>query len=378
MAKYEVRYGPATAAFAASIMLLAASPAFAQDSNPYTGTYFSIGGGYTIQDKSTFSNVINMRSAFNDGAAVRGAIGHDFGKIRLEAELGYRQNSAQSVAVTNAGGLPGVVSGPATGKFQTTSYMANMLYDLDFGSKVTPYIGAGAGVAHIKLNNLTSGGAIAGPTSDNVFALQGIVGLAYELSSKLDLTLDYRYFFASDDPTFTDALGRKFDAGYGNHAIMAGLTFRFGGKSEPAAQPVAEPAPPPPPAAEPEPAPPPPPAPAPEAQKVAPPTFIVFFDFDSATITPDGQKVIDEAVTAAKDYGAAKVVVTGYADRAGPDNYNLTLSQRRAQAVHDAMVVQGIDAGKISVMSKGEEDPLVPTANGVREPQNRRTEIMIQ
>ena len=377
MARNEVRYGPTTAAIAASIMLLAASPALAQDSNPYTGTYFSIGGGYTIQDKSTFSNTINMRSAFNDGAAVRGAIGHDFGNVRLEAELGFRQNSAKAVTVTNAGGLPGVVSGPATGKVQAMSYMANLLYDFDFGSKVTPYIGAGAGVAHIKLNNLTSGGAIAGPSSDNVFALQGIVGLAYTLSSKVDLTLDYRYFFASDDPTFTDALGRKFSAGYGNHAIMAGLTFRFGGTPEPAAQPAAQPAPPPPPAAEPEPAPP-PPAPAPEAQKVAPPTFIVFFDFDSSKITAAGQKVIDEAVAAAKDYGAAKVVVTGYTDSAGPASYNLKLSEKRAKAVQDALVAQGIDAGKISAMSKGEEDPLVPTANGVREPQNRRTEIMIR
>ena len=61
MARYEVRNGPVTAALAASIMLLAASPAFAQDANPYTGTYFSIGGGYTVQDKSTLSNFVDMR-----------------------------------------------------------------------------------------------------------------------------------------------------------------------------------------------------------------------------------------------------------------------------------------------------------------------------
>jgi outer membrane protein OmpA-like peptidoglycan-associated protein len=104
----------------------------------------------------------------------------------------------------------------------------------------------------------------------------------------------------------------------------------------------------------------------------------VFFDFDSSKITDAGQKVIDEAVAAAKDYGAAKVVVTGYTDSAGPASYNLKLSEKRAKAVQDALVAQGIDAGKISAMSKGEEDPLVPTANGVREPQNRRTEIMIR
>ncbi len=376
MARNKVPYGPATTAITASLLLMAAVPAFAADTDTYTGTYFSIGGGYTIQENSDFTT--NIKSSFNDGAAARAAIGHDFGKIRLEAELAYRKNRASAVSGAGLAAFPGVAAGPATGGFRTMSYMANMLYDFDFGSKVTPYIGAGAGVAHIQLHNLTAGGPIAGSTSDSVFALQGIVGLAYEISRKVNLTLDYRYLFGSTDAKFTDSLGRNFEAGYGNHAIMAGLTFRFGGKEEPVAQPVAQPAPPPPPAAEPEPAPPPPPAPAPEAQKVAPPTFIVFFDFDSSKITSAGQKVIDEAVTAAKDYGAAKVIVTGYTDTAGTDKYNMRLSERRAKIVQDALVAKGIDAGKISTMAKGEADPLVPTGDGAREPQNRRTEIMIQ
>jgi outer membrane protein OmpA-like peptidoglycan-associated protein len=162
---------------------------------------------------------------------------------------------------------------------------------------------------------------------------------------------------------------------------MAGFLFRFGGKKEPAAQPVAQsaPPPPPPPAAEEQPAPPPPPpAPAPAPEKAAPPTFLVFFDFDSSTITDQGQQVIDQAVEAAKSYGAAKVIAIGYADRAGTESYNLALSKRRAEAVRKALVSQGIDDGTISVMAKGEADPLVPTPDGVREPQNRRVEIDIE
>jgi OmpA-OmpF porin, OOP family len=364
----------ALAAIAAFFFAAAAAPALAQDQ----GNYFSIGGGYSIQNSSHFTGPIDIRSAFQDGYAARGALGHDFGPIRLEGEFGYRHNSAQSLAVTNAGGLPGVISGPATGTAKATSYMANALWDLDFGSKVTPYIGAGLGMAHIKMASIASGGAVTGSTADNGLAMQGIAGLAYALSDRLDLTVDYRYFVTRKYMTLIDTLGRQFSSRYRNQAIMAGLTFRFGGKSEPAPTPAAAPPPPPPPAAEPAPPPPPPPAPAPEAEKAPPPAFIVFFDFDSATVTDQGRQVIEQAAAAAGEYGAVRLIVTGHADRAGSEDYNMSLSLRRAKAVHDVLTARGIADGKIEVMAKGEDDPLVPTPDGVREPQNRRVEIVIQ
>ena len=67
-----------------------------------------------------------------------------------------------------------------------------------------------------------------------------------------------------------------------------------------------------------------------------------------------------------------------HADRSGPENYNMALSLRRANAVKDALVREGVPATAISVVGKGETQPLVPTADGVREPQNRRVEIVIQ
>jgi len=386
MAETTPRVGPGIAAVAASLLMLTASPTFAQGTGGQNIiNYFSVGGGYTIQDNSKLSNSVNMKALFDDGAAIRAALGHDFGKIRLEGEIAYRDNNASTLRVTNAGGLPGVVSGPASGDVKAISYMVNALWDLDFGSKVTPYIGVGAGMAHIKLDSYSAGGPVTGYASDNTFAMQGIAGLAYSLSRKVDLTVDYRYMFAADDARLRDSLGRTIHADYGNHAVMVGLTFRFGGAAEPQpqAQPAAQPAPPPAPAPAPAPQaeqtpPPPPPAPAPQAKKTPPPTFIVFFDFNSAKITTQGQQVIDQAVKAAKDYGAARVIVTGYSDRSGPAAYNLKLSKRRAQSVHDAMVAQGVDAGEISTTAKGEENPLVPTKDGAREPQNRRAEIMIQ
>ncbi|MDY0240902.1 MAG: OmpA family protein, partial [Rhodospirillaceae bacterium] len=58
-----------------------------------------------------------------------------------------------------------------------------------------------------------------------------------------------------------------------------------------------------------------------------------------------------------------------------PDAYNMALSLRRANAVKAELVKLGIPANEISVVGKGKADPLVPTADGVREPQNRRVQI---
>jgi len=72
------------------------------------------------------------------------------------------------------------------------------------------------------------------------------------------------------------------------------------------------------------------------------------------------------------------VTATGHTDKSGPDDYNMALSLRRANAVKDALVRDGVPAGVISVVGRGESQPLVPTADGVREPQNRRVEIVLQ
>ncbi len=119
--------------------------------------------------------------------------------------------------------------------------------------------------------------------------------------------------------------------------------------------------------------PPPPPAPAPMAVK----SFIVFFDFDKSNITAEAQKTINDAVAAAKAGSSSRVTLTGHTDRSGSEQYNMALSLRRAEAVKANMIRQGIAANAIVVIGRGESQPLVPTADGVREPQNRRVEIVI-
>jgi OOP family OmpA-OmpF porin len=120
-----------------------------------------------------------------------------------------------------------------------------------------------------------------------------------------------------------------------------------------------------------------PPAP-PVAEPVAPEVYIVLFDFDKANIRPDGQQVVNQVLADAKAKGAPQISVTGHADRAGPADYNLALSLRRADAVRQALIAGGISADQITVSGRGEEEPAVPTPDGVREQANRRVEIIIQ
>ena len=117
--------------------------------------------------------------------------------------------------------------------------------------------------------------------------------------------------------------------------------------------------------------------PAPMPMAMAPETFVVHFAFDSTTLTAASDAVLDNAMAAAKKMGAEDLAVTGHADRAGPEEYNLNLSLRRASAVLDALVARGANAANISLAGRGEAEPVVPTADGVSEPANRRVEIIV-
>jgi hypothetical protein len=91
------------------------------------------------------------------------------------------------------------------------------------------------------------------------------------------------------------------------------------------------------------------PPPPPPAQA---PTYMVFFDWDRSDLSAQARSTITQAVQAYKSTGSA-----------------------RANAVKDAMVREGVPATAIEVIGRGESQPLVQTADGVREPQNRRVEI---
>ena len=109
----------------------------------------------------------------------------------------------------------------------------------------------------------------------------------------------------------------------------------------------------------------------------APRNFLVFFDWDKADLTADARAIINAAAKASTSMKVTRIETTGHADRSGTDAYNLRLSKRRAEAVKAELNRLGIPAGEIVVRWKGEREPLVATPDGVREPQNRRVEIIL-
>lgn len=117
---------------------------------------------------------------------------------------------------------------------------------------------------------------------------------------------------------------------------------------------------------------------APAAAAVAPATYLVLFDFDKSNINAAGQAVLQQVVADFNSNKAHSISVTGYTDRAGTPAYNLKLSERRADSVRAALIKAGVPADAITTAWKGEADPAVPTAPGVREQANRRAEIIVQ
>ena len=111
---------------------------------------------------------------------------------------------------------------------------------------------------------------------------------------------------------------------------------------------------------------------------VSPAAYMVFFDFDKYDLTPEARQIVQAAAEAARKDGYAKLVVTGHTDTVGSYEYNEALSMRRADAVQQALVDLGVPDDQITTRALGETSPLVPTGDGVREPQNRRAEIEIQ
>lgn len=120
------------------------------------------------------------------------------------------------------------------------------------------------------------------------------------------------------------------------------------------------------------------PAPVAMPEPMMPETFIVYFDFDKSDINAAAGAVLNDVLAAIKKHAGTPISVTGHADRSGPEEYNMPLSLRRADAVREALIGGGVTADQITVSGRGEEEPAVPTADGVKEQANRRVEIIIQ
>jgi outer membrane protein OmpA-like peptidoglycan-associated protein len=179
----------------------------------------------------------------------------------------------------------------------------------------------------------------------------------------LALTAEYRFFGVgsrSYNAAFTPVagvgpvpsnvrLGNDF-----NHSVLIGLRYNF---LPPA---------------------PPPPAPAAVPAQAPARSYLVFFDWDKATLTDRARQIIAEAAANSTKVQYTRIEVNGYTDTSGTPRYNQGLSIRRAQAVQAELVKDGVPQGAITIQGFGDTNLLVPTGPGVREPQNRRVEIIIR
>lgn len=104
--------------------------------------------------------------------------------------------------------------------------------------------------------------------------------------------------------------------------------------------------------------------------------FTVYFEFDKATLTPEARSVIEQAATSANQAPMTRITVTGHTDTVGSADYNQGLSERRADAVRQALIAGGLPANEIVANGAGKSELAVPTADGVKEPRNRRAVII--
>ncbi len=112
-----------------------------------------------------------------------------------------------------------------------------------------------------------------------------------------------------------------------------------------------------------------------EPVAIEPASGIVLFDFDIDVPNNAGETALQQAIADLRERKPDRVIVGGHADRAGTEAYNDDLSKRRADNIAKRLIVGGVEASSVTIEAFGETQPAVPTADGVREPANRRVEI---
>jgi opacity protein-like surface antigen len=216
---------------------LAAIPAVSFASPPRPGPYLSVFLGTSAPQDATVTlnefNPISTKNAlvqFDPGVNVGGTAGYDFGFLRLEGEMSYKQGEITTVSDPSFGTRYVNVDGHV-GAF---AMMMNGFFDLHNPSPVTPYLGGGMGFASVRLSDTRGIDAGTGAINnnifssdvDNVFAYQAGVGMELALTRRLSIDLGYRYFgtsranFKKDWPNFSNVT-------LDSHNAAAGLRLKF-------------------------------------------------------------------------------------------------------------------------------------------------------
>ena len=114
------------------------------------------------------------------------------------------------------------------------------------------------------------------------------------------------------------------------------------------------------------------------AEPRAPDRYVLYFQTGGVELTPTSEFRVTVVLEKLKEWDDPVIDVVGHTDRVGAADLNARLAMRRAEAARDILVGDGVDAERIEVSSHGENNPLVPTADNVAEPRNRRVEITIR
>jgi OOP family OmpA-OmpF porin len=327
---------------------------------PYAGI---AGGGSFLNDISPRGDGSDVKSQYQNGYVGLGTVGWNFGNgLRAEIEGGYRHSAIN--------GVRNAAPGSATGGLGMPTAMVNGLYDFDtsrFGlpnTGLVPHLGVGVGWAEPRFEHAGpyNGNLLSG--QQNLLAYQGIAGVDYLVAPRVKLSLDYHYLGTTSGsfratPGIAGASSPS--TSIQDQAVLFGVRYEFG-------------TPPPPPVSAPVAAAYVPPAPVvqpPEAQRA----FQVFFDFNKSDLTGAARQVIKAAANTAQSGHFVHLVVTGHTDTVGSAQYNQGLSDRRAASVKGELVADGLPGSEITTLGVGKTGLLVPTADGVREAQNRRATI---
>ena len=321
-----------------------AFPLAANAAPPVNGLYVSIGAGANLMQNEDFTVAGRTSSlSLKAGPVVVVGVGWGFGNgFRAELEGNFRSNFPRSV--NNGVGNAVLVSG----REQKYGAMLNALYDFDVAPWVSPYLGVGAGYTAVRLAGTGPG------TTEGSFAYQGIAGAAFPIGGApgLAFTAEYRFFGLAGNRSFGPSTSGPTPNDY-NHSVLIGLRYAFG-------------------------------APAPTAAAATPPpaavsrSYLVFFDWDKSNLTDRARGIIRDAAANSAKVAYTKIDVNGNADTSGSHVYNQGLSMRRAVAVAAELVKDGVPKAAIAITASGDTHLLVPTGPGVREPQNRRVEIVIR
>ena len=115
-----------------------------------------------------------------------------------------------------------------------------------------------------------------------------------------------------------------------------------------------------------------------QVHPLMPESFVLYFNLNSNELTDESQKLIATIVAAVQRRQSKDISVIGHTDRLGSDEHNRRLSMERARVVYNLLSAASIAESDMTIIYHGEGNPLVPTADNVAEPRNRRVEVMVR